>query len=63
MLFVCYPKCSTCKKAEAWLVEKGISFQKRDIKAVSYTHLRFFSSARAMSSVASSMSTARGFSE
>ena len=32
MLFVCYPKCSTCKKAEAWLVEKGISFQKRDIK-------------------------------
>ena len=32
MLFVCYPKCSTCKKAETWLVEKGISFQKRDIK-------------------------------
>lgn len=32
MLFVCYPKCSTCKKAEAWLAEKGISFQKRDIK-------------------------------
>ena len=32
MLFVCYHKCSTCKKAEAWLVEKGISFQKRDIK-------------------------------
>ena len=32
MLFVCYPKCSTCKKAEVWLVEKGISFQKRDIK-------------------------------
>lgn len=32
MLFVCYPKCSTCKKAEAWLVKKGISFQKRDIK-------------------------------
>ena len=32
MLFVCYPKCSTCKKAEAWLVGKGISFQKRDIK-------------------------------
>lgn len=32
MLFVCYPKCSTCKKAEAWLVEKGVPFQKRDIK-------------------------------
>lgn len=32
MLFVCYPKCSTCKKAEKWLEEKGINFEKRDIK-------------------------------
>ena len=32
MLFVCYPKCSTCKKAEAWLTEHGAAFQKRDIK-------------------------------
>ena len=32
MLFVCYPKCSTCKKAEKWLGAKGIDFEKRDIK-------------------------------
>lgn len=32
MLFVCYPKCSTCKKARAWLNEKGIAFEERDIK-------------------------------
>lgn len=31
-LFVCYPKCSTCKKAENWLKENGISYQLRDIK-------------------------------
>lgn len=32
MLVLCYPKCSTCKKALAWLEEKGISVQVRDIK-------------------------------
>lgn len=32
MLFVCYPKCSTCKKAQAWLDAKGIQYQIRDIK-------------------------------
>ena len=31
-LFLCYDRCSTCKKAEAWLTEKGISFSKRPIK-------------------------------
>ena len=31
-LFLCYPKCSTCKKAEKWLLDKGIEFEKRDIK-------------------------------
>lgn len=31
-LFVCYPKCSTCKKAEKWLQEHGISYEMRDIK-------------------------------
>ena len=30
-LFVCYPKCTTCKKAEKWLNEKGVTFDKRDI--------------------------------
>ncbi len=32
MLFICYPKCSTCKKAEKWLKENSISFTVRDIK-------------------------------
>lgn len=31
-LFVCYPKCNTCKKAENWLKEQGISYEMRDIK-------------------------------
>lgn len=32
MLFVCYPKCSTCKKAQAWLDAQGIQYELRDIK-------------------------------
>ena len=32
MLFICYKKCTTCKGIEKLLVEKGISFEKRDIK-------------------------------
>ena len=32
MLFVCYPKCSTCQKAKVWLEERGISYDLRDIK-------------------------------
>lgn len=32
MLFVCYPKCGTCKKAEKYLLDKGVEFAKRDIK-------------------------------
>lgn len=32
MLFVCYPKCGTCKKAEKYLLDKGVKFTKRDIK-------------------------------
>ena len=31
-LFICYPKCTTCKKAENWLKEQGISYELRDIK-------------------------------
>ena len=31
MLFLCYPKCSTCLKAKAWLEERGISYDLRDI--------------------------------
>lgn len=32
MLFVCYPKCSTCQKAKAWLDAHGASVTVRDIK-------------------------------
>ena len=32
MLFVCYPNCSTCKKARAWLESHGIPFAERNIK-------------------------------
>ena len=32
MLFVNYPKCSTCKKARKFLEEKGVTFENRDIK-------------------------------
>ena len=32
MLLICYPRCSTCKKAQNWLDEKGIAYTYRDIK-------------------------------
>ena len=32
MLFVCYPKCTTCKKARAFLEERAIPYEFRDIK-------------------------------
>ena len=32
MKFIYYPPCSTCKKAKAWLDEKGIDYEARDIK-------------------------------
>ena len=32
MLFLCYPKCTTCQKAKAWLEAQGISYTLRDIK-------------------------------
>ncbi len=30
--FICYPKCTTCQKAQAWLLEKGIECRVRNIK-------------------------------
>ena len=32
MLFVCYPKCSTCRRAQAWLDSHGLTYTLRDIK-------------------------------
>lgn len=32
MLFICYPKCTTCKKAQKWLDDNGFQYELRDIK-------------------------------
>ena len=32
MLFICYPKCTTCQKAQKYLDEKGIAYTLRNIK-------------------------------
>lgn len=32
MLFLEYPKCTTCKKARKWLVDRNITFDDRNIK-------------------------------
>ena len=32
MLLLCYPKCSTCKKAKKWLDDNNIEYNERDIK-------------------------------
>ena len=32
MTFICYPKCSTCRKAQDWLDANGIAYELRDIK-------------------------------
>lgn len=31
MLFIHYPKCSTCKKAKAFLDERGVAYEERHI--------------------------------
>jgi len=35
MLFVQYPKCTTCKKAKAWLEAGGFPFEDRNIQTAS----------------------------
>lgn len=32
MQFICYSKCSTCKKAQKWLDQLGLDYNMRDIK-------------------------------
>lgn len=32
MQFICYPKCTTCRKAKKWLEENGVRFDERNIK-------------------------------
>lgn len=33
MLFVCYPKCTTCRKAQKYLDARGARYTLRDIRA------------------------------
>ncbi len=32
MTFICYERCTTCKRAKIWLEEKGVEFSLRPIK-------------------------------
>lgn len=32
MLFICYPRCTTCQKAKRFLEEKGAAYTLRDIR-------------------------------
>ena len=32
MVFLCYERCTTCKRAKAWLIDRGIAFTERPIK-------------------------------
>ena len=38
MIFVCYPKCTTCRKARKWLDENQITYEFRDIKLENPTY-------------------------
>ena len=31
MLFICFPKCTTCQKAKKWLESQGIAYTERNI--------------------------------
>ena len=38
MLFIHYPKCSTCKKAKKFLDDNNIKYEERDIKVNNPTY-------------------------
>ncbi len=38
MLFICYPKCSTCQKARKWLDENKIEYTERHIVEANPTY-------------------------
>ncbi len=38
MLFIEYPKCTTCQKAKKWLDEQGVSYTDRHIKEQNPTY-------------------------
>ena len=31
MVFICYPKCTTCRKAKKWLDDNSIEYEERSI--------------------------------
>lgn len=35
MLFIEYPKCTTCQKAKKWLDDNGLEYTDRHIKTIS----------------------------
>jgi len=38
MLFLCYPRCTTCQRAQKWLDAKGITYDYRPIKEENPTY-------------------------
>ncbi len=38
MLFLCYPKCTTCQKAEKWLKDNNVQYESRNIKTDNPTY-------------------------
>ena len=38
MTFICYPKCTTCQKAQRWLDGHEIAYEVRDIKTENPTY-------------------------
>lgn len=44
MLFICYPKCSTCQKAKKWLDEHNVEYTERHIveSNLSYEELKLW---------------------
>lgn len=32
LTFICYPKCTTCQRAQKWLDEQGVAYTLRNIK-------------------------------
>ena len=38
MQFICYPKCTTCQKAQQWLDVRNINYKVRDIKQENPTY-------------------------
>ena len=38
MIFICYPKCTTCQKARKWLDKHQVAYELRDIKLENPTY-------------------------